>query len=95
MKTLPPRSQLLRPEIILQPGDCIVEIDRFNKETTIYIIDNVDENYCGHLEVISSDRSPNLKGRKLWTEFKYHCTHKNTRWLTYFMPNGRILYGKR
>ena len=89
------KKTLLRPETPLQVGDGLLEMDRFKTFYHIYEIvsfDGPDWFYC---KIVDSSIKNFNKEAFLGCDRESHTTHKHFTVLTYYLPNYKILYGKK
>jgi len=87
---------LLRADKIkdLVVGDCLMEMNRFTKKYRIYrIIQKDSDGMGGRAEIVSSNY-PTKGPHTVWMDFKAHSHHKNSAWITYYLPIGKLLYAK-
>jgi hypothetical protein len=87
------KKELLRPTHKLVVGDVILETDRFTKKYRAYQILEINGDYLVFEVIFSNDGCK--KGYTCSGSISAHQQHKNTRWITYYLKIGRLLYGKK
>jgi hypothetical protein len=87
------KKELLRPEHKLVVGDVILEANRFTHRYRAYQIQNINGDWADFKVVFANDGCP--KGYTCQGNISCHTRHHRTAWLSYYLPMGRLLYGKK
>lgn len=80
-------------KIKLVVGDVVREECRFTKSYVLYQITKIDEDYC---ELLILDTSGwGRKGNKVSGQISCFYGGHKTKYLTYYIPAGKVLYGHK